>query len=230
MAIPAFAAPQGVVVVPVDIIESVGTYPEVSEIFAKDIIDYFNASKKITSPGIQALPQKLNTNPSLKTETYAALRKYKNSGSIDYPAFKNLANAFGTDYVLLVSGSVSKRSFWEVSDVSQLFNICTPFDLATVAVLLDTTNNSIMWRESYTKQVVLRSDSQSQLSGLNLYSKEILSKDAAQNIILRFYPKTVRALPVKTDDTNSPSVLKFDMPHQKREIVPDDYGEMIYSL
>ncbi|MDR1327792.1 MAG: hypothetical protein LBJ74_05235 [Heliobacteriaceae bacterium] len=230
-ALPAFCAPQSVVVVPVDIMElNAGVNPDVSEIFAQDITGCFNSSKKITSPGIQSLPEKLNANQALKNETYAALRRYKTSGTVDYPAFKKLANTFGTDYVLLVSGYVSKRSFWEVFEVSRLFNICTPFELETNVVLLDTASSSMMWRESYKKKMVFRPDAQSQLDNIRLYSRELLSQDAAQNITLRFFPKTVRALPVRTDDTEAPSVLKFDKPKPKRDFVPEGYGEMLYSI
>ena len=200
------AEPFKVVVLPVDLFDICDNYycfENVSQIFAQDIIDDFNRGGKISSPDLYDVRKKLFANPSAKT----VLNKYKNSNSVDFALLKQISKDFGANSVLLISSSVNKRNMWEILEISSAFELYNPYYLQTDAVLTDNVNDVIMWSGKYTK---LLSDNESRFwakssaqansvyEKLKNYSQEIISKNISQNVTLRFYPKVLKPIDVKT--------------------------------
>ena len=246
-----------VVVLPADILrvcENYYCYPEVSEIVAEDLVNYFNATGKIKSPTVTEVRRTLSQNPNVKPVVKSAADKYNLTGNIDYASLKQLARLFSANSVLLISNSVSvegasrKRSVWEILELASGLNISYPFIMETDAVLIDTVNDLVMWRGGYTKglntsdgsfSAQKASQSYAKYAYLQSYSEDILSKAIAQNVILRFFPKTVS--PVLKQDSNlkpSGNFFRYEstnptskkLEEEEEEPLEHNYGEMIYGL
>ena len=238
-----------VLVLPVDLFQTKENYysfDEVSEIVSNDIIWNFQNSKgKINSPNIYEVRAGLNND--LKQIAENALLNYKNN-NIDYTAFKTIANKFNCNSVILVSSSVVtnknslKRSVWEVLEISTAFNTVYPYRLETSVVLLDITNNLVMWSNNYSTKLgandnIFAAKNYSQANGeyekIKLYSKTVVAPSAAQNIILRFYPKTIKPVETKIEDTGG--ALRYDsrtIPEPKKDRSQDApyTGDMLYEF
>ena len=100
-----------VVVLPADILrvcENYYCYPEVSEIVAEDLVNYFNATGKIKSPTVTEVRRTLSQNPNVKPVVKSAADKY------NLKVIYDAAHAFGSVYKgksLLSYGDVSTLSF-----------------------------------------------------------------------------------------------------------------------
>lgn len=248
-----------VVVLPVDVLNVCTNYycfPEASEILADDIIKYFNKDNKVKSPDLYTLRAGLSANMDLYNVTASIVRKYDYNNSIDYAGMKKLARSFDAKSVLLISSVVtsnkglSKRSVWEVLEIASVFDIEQTFTLDTDAVLIDTVNDIVMWSGSYSRilgeksKFTARNASQanSKLDTLRMYFEDMVAQDIVQNVVLRFFPKTINPLEraQKTDKNEiykSGSMLQFEkkLPkpksEEKQDISPEDeLGEMIFGI
>lgn len=252
--LPAQAITFDVLVLPVDLLQTKENYygfEEVSEIIAKDVIKNFNSSNgKIKSPDLYEVRAKLNQNTNLKQTTQKALVTYKSNNKIDYPALKELSNSFSCKSVLLISGNAVtnknsiKRNVWEVLEVSTAFKTSYPYRLEVSAVLLDNVNDLVMWSNTYSYKLgandnVFAAKNYAQANGeyekIKLYSENIAAKSISQNIILRFFPQTIR--PIETESTEpSGGALRFDstIPEKPKQYdlrpKADFYGDMIYGI
>lgn len=261
------AASFEVLVLPVDVANVCNNYycyDEVSNIVAKDIISNFNSSQMVSAPTIETVRAKLNENLSLKSSVVSALNKYKKSENIDMASIKAISNSFNMKSVLLVSSSVVtknsnlRRGVWEILDFSSGFGVVYPYQLETNAVLIDTVNGLVMWSGSFTKKLGNQnnefkaktpSEASVKLEQLSMYSKAIVARSVAQNVTLRFYPKSASPVvsPKSLEDANPVSFFRMNIPETtpssvKKEpalstpadgikgINEGDFGEIIYGL
>lgn len=249
-----FAKSFNVLVLPVDIIsmkENYYAFEDVSEIISKDVISEFAKTTQIFSPDLYIVREKMFSNPNLKAMIATTLQKYKDSGTINYELMKKISKDFDCNSVLIISSyamtshNSMKRSLWDVLDFSSVYNVSYPYKLESSAVLLDTVNDMVMWSGAYSKKVGNNDDvfaaknyteANAYLENIKFYSKNIVAKDVSQNIILRFFPKSVRAVgktPAKGDDAGT---LRFErnIPSRPEKapqgIGPDNYGEMILGI
>lgn len=237
------AEPFKVLVLPADLFSVCDNYycfPEVSEVFANDIIYNFNKTGKIVSPNLYDVRKKMTENPQLKSAVSNALNKYKNSNVVDFVSLKKLSQAFGANSVFIISSAVVqnsvKRSIWEVLEVSTAFEALNIYTLETNAVLTDNINDVIMWSGKYKRSLAdnesrfwaaTSAQAVSQLEKIKLYSRDIIAKNISQNVLLRFYPKVTKpvvpAASVKTKETDfRPNPLGTNVKLQD----DDDYGEI----
>ena len=249
--LPVQAVSFDVLVLPADIFNSKENYynfDEVSEIVANDIIyEFSKTSGKVYSPDLFTVRAKFNQNTALKQNAQNALNKYKNSGSIDYGVFKTIGNEFNCKSVLLVSSSAVtnknslKRSVWEVLEVATSFNITYPYRMETSIVLLDTVNNIVMWSNNYSSKLGANDNifaaknyaqANAEYEKVKMYSKNVIAPSAAQNIVLRFFPKSVKPIQYNSNDTGG--ALRYDtrrlpeMPKKEDTSVPYT-GDLLYE-
>lgn len=245
-----------VVVLPADLFrvcENYYCYPEVSEIVANDIIGYFNVSDKIKSPSVAEIRKVLAQNPNVKTSVKSSVDKFNSRGNIDFQSMKQLSRLFGANSVLIVSNGVAtensaaKRTVWEILELSSNLNISYPYTMYTDAVLLDTVNDLVMWRGGYSKKLnssdgsftaQKASESYAKYGYMQSYSYDILAKTIAQNVILRFFPKSVNPVLNTKDikpsgnyfryESSAPSLNRKE--EKEEEPLEHDYGEMIYGI
>lgn len=240
-----------ILVLPADLLsqkENYYSFDEVSEIVSNDIIKEFRKSNgKITAPDLYETRAKLNENSELKQIFENSLNKYKTSGIIDYGNFKATANKFNCKYILLVSGSATtnknsiKRGVWEVLELSSAFDISYPFRLESSVVLLDTENELVMWSNNYSTKLgknnnVFAAKNYAQANAeyekIKMYSKSVIAPATAQNIVLRFYPKSISPINKEINE-QSGGVLRFDknIP-EKPKLRPreDFYGDTLFGI
>ena len=217
-----------VVVLPVDFFKVCANYycyPEVSEIIAQDVIDNFNSTGRINSPSINAVRQKLAQDSSVKNYTNSILTRYSNDKSLDFAAMKIIAKAFNANSILIISndvpvdGAYARRNVWEMLVLSTDFKITHPYSMETTAVLIDTVNDLVMWKGSFTKKITDNNDmfkapnaadAYAKLEYFKLYSRDILSKNISQNVYLRFFPKVVDPQPIVDDPKPEGAYFRFE--------------------
>lgn len=247
-----YAAEYNVLVLPAELLETKENYygfDEVSEIIVNDIIRNFNSSnKKIESPDLYTVRTKLNSSSDIKKITQDALSKYKLSGKIDFDSLKKIGNYFSCKSVLLIYSGVvtnkcsSRRGVWEILEVSTNFKLTYPYGLQTSVILLDTVNDIIMWSNNYSTKLGSNNnlftaknyvEANEQLEKIKLYSANILSASITQNIMLRFFPKTIRPLSSEIDETSGGAIRydsKIPQLPEKNKLDEQFYGEMLYGL
>ena len=250
---PAYADNFNILVLPADLFNTKENYyyfDEVSEIIANDLIIKFNNSnEKTKSPAINEVTKKLNENTEIKKFAQNSLDKYKNTNKIDYETMKKLGDFFSCNLVLLVKSDVStdknslKQNIWEILEISSAFDITYPYKLNTSIVLIDTSNSLVIWSNKYSEKIgnnynQFKAENYIQanekLEKIKLYSKNIISKSAFENIILRLYPKSISPLKQEIHENNG-DILRFDknIPQNTDYNKPkndDFYGEMIYGI
>lgn len=244
-----------VVVIPADLFnvcENYYCFPEVSEIVSNDLIEYFNRSDKIKSPSLYELRANLSQNPDTKTALKSSLDKFNSRGNVDFQTYRQVAKLFAANSVLLISNnvgtenSIKKRSVWELLELSSNFNVSYPFTMETDAVLLDTVNDLVMWSGGYSKPLnssdgtfsaQKASESYAKYAYMQAYSRDILAKTISQNVVLRFFPKTVDPVVNKQDIKPSANFFRYESttPMLNRKEEPEEpfeheYGEMIYGF
>lgn len=238
------AEPFKVLVLPVDLFsvcENYYCFPEVSEIIAEDVINNFNKQGKIAAPNLYDVRKKFAADPKLKASAVNTLNRYKNKNSVDFTSTKAVAKAFDAKSVLLISSLVSqetsKRNIWEVMEVSSAFEAYNAYTMETNAVLTDNVNDVVMWSGKYKRTLgdnetrfwaVTSSQAASQLEKLKFYSRDIISKDIAQNITLRFYPKVTKpVVPRSTEKTEKTDFRPNPLGNTNVRLQDDkDYGEI----
>lgn len=238
------AEPFKVLVLPVDLFSVCDNYycfPEVSEIIAEDVINNFNKRGKIISPNLYDVRKKFAEDPALKASAVNTLNRYKNKNSVDFTSTKAVAKAFDAKSVLLINSLVtqqnSKRNVWEVMEVSSAFEAYNSYTMETNVVLTDNVNDVVMWSGKYKKILgdnetrfwaVTSSQAASQLEKMKFYSRDIISKDIAQNITLRFYPKVTKpVVPKSVDKTEQTDFRPNPLGNTNVRLQDDnDYGEI----
>lgn len=238
------AEPFKVLVLPVDLFSVCDNYycfPEVSEIIAEDVINNFNKRGKIISPNLYDVRKKFAEDPALKASAVNTLNRYKNRNSVDFTSTKAVAKAFDAKSVLLINSLVtqqnSKRNVWEVMEVSSAFEAYNSYTMETNVVLTDNVNDVVMWSGKYKKILgdnetrfwaVTSSQAASQLEKMKFYSRDIISKDIAQNITLRFYPKVTKpVVPKSVEKTEQTDFRPNPLGNTNVRLQDDnDYGEI----
>lgn len=236
---------QNILVFPSDLLQTKENYysfEEPSEIIANDIIREFNKTNgKLKSYDLYDIKAKFYNNIILKN----ALIKYQNN-SIDYETFKIIGKDFGCNYILLVNSSVVtnknslRRNLWEILQVATAFDITYPFRLETSVVLLDSANELVVWSNNYSIKIGTNSNEFSarnivqayeEYEKIKLYSATIIAPSVSQNIMLRFFPKSIR--PIQTEIDCQGGALKFERTiPEKPNLKPreDFYGDMLYGI
>ena len=233
------AEPFKVLVLPVDLFSVCDNYycfPEVSEIIAEDVINNFNKRGKIISPNLYDVRKKFAEDPALKASAVNTLNRYKNRNSVDFTSTKAVAKAFDAKSVLLINSLVtqqnSKRNVWEVMEVSSAFEAYNSYTMETNVVLTDNVNDVVMWSGKYKRTLGDNEErfwaentaqAASQLEKIRFFSKDIVSKNISQNIILRFYPKVTKPV-IEQTPAKEPAVLQNPEGNIKPQ--KEDYGEI----
>ncbi len=233
------AEPFKVLVLPVDLFsvcENYYCFPEVSEIFAQDVISNFNKSGGILSPDLYTVRKKLTSNQTLQSSVKVVLDKYKSSNTVDFAALKAVSKEFDAKSVLLISADVvqnsNKRNVWDVLEVTSVFEGINLFTMEVSAVLTDNVNDVVMWSGKYKRTLGDNEErfwaentaqAASQLEKIRFFSKDIVSKNISQNIILRFYPKVTKPV-IEQTPAKEPAVLQNPEGNIKPQ--KEDYGEI----
>ena len=250
---PVYANNFDILVLPSDILNQKENYyyfENVEEIIANDLVIRFNNSNKKTKClTTDQIIKKLNSNEEIKKLTQKSLDQYKNTNKLDYNALNKICKYFDCDLVLIIKSFVNtepnfyNRNIWEVLEISSAFDTSYPYKLNTSIVLIDAPNNLLIWSNNYCLKLGNNSnqfkaenyaEANEVLEKIKIYSKQIVSLSAFQNIILRLYPKSISPLKQEIHENNG-DILRFDknIPQNTDYNKPENddfYGEMIYGI
>lgn len=193
-------------------------FPEPSEIAANYVIQDINSYKYMSAISLAEIREKLENNPQLKANTQNMLKSFEETEKIDFKTLDEISQAFGVKSVIIIScyaitdRSATRRSLWEVLEISSAFKITYPFNLTTTAVLTDNVNNIVMWSSKYNKTVsdsngyflaLNQAQAASHLEKIKQYFRNNVSQNISQNVHLRFFPKDVRTFSVKQQNSEN---------------------------
>lgn len=247
-----FAQTKNILVIPADLFNVCNNYycfPEMSEIIAEDTIKQLNVSGNVTAPNLYIVRAKLN-NGELKPNSDTVIYGYKTENKIYAEQLKIVADAFGTNSVLLISSSVpsdvnnTKRGIWEILEISSAFNSAHKFSLETKAILVDAETGIVIWSGDYTKNITNREDkfwarnssqANAWLENLKMYSENLVSKEIAEGVSHRLFPKTLeRNIKPSSELESDGSFFRLNKTNpslnEPKEEPKENFGEIIYGI
>lgn len=176
-------------------------FETVSEIVANDVIQNFLIGNKINTTRLSAVKALNETSPILKEIG----NKYRKTGLIDFEKLTELSKKNPADKTLLVASYVEDSNggmldAWDVLKFATDFGIDYPYVLVTKVILLDNVDGVALWQKSYSLPLTSKNaaftaqnytKALEQYEKVHSYSKNIISKDVEQNLILRLNPKSI---------------------------------------
>ena len=171
-------------------------YNQTAEFFSNEIINLLNKTDYIVSPTVSDERALLKSNPSYMVPARNLTEKFKASYNINYPQLKKVANANKQKYVLLLTSTIDaenyvlRRTLWDFLNIAGATVIDPAYKINTYAVLVDTSNNSVLWSNTFYKtistvesRILTRGSSPQteQLQKIRDYSR-MLCPEIAQNV------------------------------------------------
>jgi len=193
-------------------------FPEASNIFADDVIKKLSLHQNINVRTLAQAREQFEQSPNLKAKAQNALYQYAQSEKIDFPALKEISDAFGVKSILLITSYVTndkvqtRRNIWDILEVTSAFKTSYPFEMKTSAVLTDSVNNIVMWSGKYNRRIsdsndnflaLSQTQAMSQLEKIKQYSKDNIAQTISQNVFMRFFPKDVRTFEISSKYSKS---------------------------
>ena len=134
-------------------------YNATAEFFSNEIITLLNKTDYIKSPTVSDERDLLKSNPSYMIPARDLTNKFKTSYNINYTLLKKVAGANNQRYVLLLTSTLDaenyilRRTLWDFLNIAGATVVDPAYKINTYAVLVDTTNNSVLWSNTYYKTI-----------------------------------------------------------------------------
>lgn len=134
-------------------------YNQTSEFFANEIITLLNRTDYIKSPTVSDERVILKSSPSYMIPARELTNRYKTTYNIDYPKLKKIAQASKSRFVLMLTSSIDsenyvlRRTVWDFLNIAGASVIDPAYKISTYAVLVDTSNNSVLWSNTFYKTI-----------------------------------------------------------------------------
>ena len=173
-------------------------YNATPEFFSNEIITLLNKTDYIKSPTVSDERDLLKSNPSYLIPARDLMNKFKASYNINYALLKKVARINKQRYVLLLTSTIDsenyilRRTVWDFLNIAGATVIDPAYKINTYAVLVDTTNNSVLWSNTFYKTISVvesriltrgPSPQTEQLQKIRDYSR-MLCPEIAQNVQL----------------------------------------------
>ena len=171
-------------------------YDSAAEFFSNEIINLLNKTDYIVSPTVSDERKLLKSNPSYMIPARDLTNKFKVSYNINYPLLDRIAQINKQQYVLLLTSTIDaenyvlRRTLWDFLNIAGATVIDPAYKINTYAVLVDTTNNSVLWSNTFYKTISVveariltrgPSPQTEQLQKIRDYSR-MLCPEIAQNV------------------------------------------------
>ncbi len=184
-----------------------------SEIVADDIIQNFLVGDKVNSMRLEEAKALVSADSDLKL----VREKYCKTGLIDFDKVAKVSKKSLLDKTLLVISYVkdknnSKFEVWDVLKLASDFSIDYPYVLTTTVLLVDNQDGVALWQKSYDlnlasgkKPFNAKNFSQAtmQYEKIRSYSKNVVSRDVEQNLVLRLNHKSIDFAPAAKGTSTS---------------------------
>lgn len=134
-------------------------YNQTSEFFSNEVINLLNKTDYITTPTVSDERKLLKSKPAYMIPARELTNRYKTSYNIDFPKLKKVASANNYRYALLLTSTldaenyVMRRTLWDFLNIPGASVIDPAYKISTYAVLVDTTNNAILWSKTFYKTI-----------------------------------------------------------------------------
>ncbi len=159
-----FAKSYKVLIVPDNIVTETASvdsyvYEECAEFFADGVISLINGTDLIESQPVSVTRDMLKKDASAMMSAKNLTNRFKNSYNVDYAAVKKLGQKAGTKYVMLITSSVDaqnyilRRTLWDFLNIPGATVVDPAYKISTYAILIDTSNNSKVWDDTYYKTI-----------------------------------------------------------------------------
>ena len=173
-------------------------YNQTAEFFSNEIITLLNRTDYIQCPTVSDERALLKSNPSYMVPAKDVTGKFKTTYNIDYPKLLRVAKASKSRYVLMLTSTLDaenyilRRTLWDFLNIPGATVIDPAYKINTYAVLVDTSNNSVLWSNTFYKtisavesRILTRGPSPQtqQLEKIRDYSR-MLCPEIAQNVQL----------------------------------------------
>lgn len=180
-------------------------YDASAEFFADEVITILNETDYIIAPSVSETRTLFKKDPYSLISAKNLTSRYRTSYNIDYVTLKKLANKANARYVLLLTSFIDsenyvlRRTLWDFLNIPGATVIDPAYKISTYAVLVDTSNNTKLWADTYYKtisvcenRIITRGSSpqSEQLQKIKDYSR-ILCPEIAQNVQLKVLPASV---------------------------------------
>jgi hypothetical protein len=180
-------------------------YNASAEFFADEVVTILNNTDYINSPSVSDTRSVIKKEPASVLVAKSLTTRFKNSYNIDFPAVKKLAQKSNSRYVLLITSYIDaenyimRRTFWDFLNIPGATVVDPAYKISTYAVLVDTSNNTKLWADTYYKtisscenRIITRGPSPQteQLSKIKDYSR-YLCPQIAQNVQINVLPPSV---------------------------------------
>ena len=134
-------------------------YNAASEFFANEVINILNQTDYITCPTVSDERQMLKSDPAYMIPARNLTNKFKTTYNIDYPQLKKIALKNKSRYVLMMTTTldaenyVLRRTLWDFLNIAGASVIDPAYKVNTYAALVDTTNNIVLWSNTFYKTI-----------------------------------------------------------------------------
>lgn len=133
-------------------------YPESAELLAVGLMNNLK-SQKVIVPSVSTLRYGLEKDLRLKMVSRKLMENFKITYNVDYVALKKIADMFGVDKAILITSHIDVQNYflrhtlWDFLNIPGATVIDPAHKLTTYVVLIDTTNETILWSETYEKML-----------------------------------------------------------------------------
>lgn len=134
-------------------------YNQAAEFFSNEIITLLNNTDYIKCPTVSDERVLLKSTPSNMIPARELTNRYKTTYNIDYPKLKKVANVSKSRYVLMLTSVLDsenyilRRTLWDFLNIAGASVIDPAYKINTYAVLVDTSNNSVLWSNTFYKTI-----------------------------------------------------------------------------
>ena len=182
-------------------------YNATSEFFANEVVNLLNQTDYIKAPTVSDERKLLKSNPACYIPARNLTTKFKTSYNVDFAQLKKVTAQSQAKYALLITSSIDsenyilRRTFWDFINVPGATVIDPAYKISTYAVLVDTSNNMVLWSNTFYKtisvvenRIITRGPSPQteQLQKIRDYSR-MLCPEIAQNVQQKVLPPSVMA-------------------------------------
>lgn len=210
-------------------------YPEAAELLSVDISNNLK-KQKVAVPSVSMLRNDLNKNTRLKVTSATLMESFKKTYNVDYVALKKIADNFGVDKAILITSNLDvqnyflRRTLWDFLNIPGATVIDPAHKLTTHVVLIDTTNETVLWSNTYEK-MLKRFESRTvtmdfnstpdKINAMKLHYS-IIAPTISYNVMTKIDPNfeaTVNAI-ITNSEANPEATQETETPMKTEPIVP----------
>lgn len=181
-------------------------FPDSATVFASDTINEIKKDGRVQTVSMTEVRDTLRKKQRIANLTKKALKEFKYNYNIPFVDFKEIANCFSTDKVLIITSQtdtqnfILRRSFWDIINLPGEGVIDPAYKLSTYVALIDVSKEQVLWQKTYYKTIRAcegRMVTQNfaptteQLEKIKTYSTLLLTPEIARTVEAKILPPPI---------------------------------------